>query len=478
MFIGRIQELNTLNEFKKRQIAGLAVVYGRRRVGKSTLIEHFAENNRFLEFYGLSPRQCISNEDQLRHFGRQLGQSFNVPAMQFSNWFDALSTLAGLTKQGKYIILLDEISWMAAYDKDFPGVLKGIWDTQFKKNPQLLLILCGSVSSWIEDKILKNKGYVGRVSLQIKLEEMSLSDANQFWCGNENISAMEKFKLLCVTGGIPRYLEEINIKLSAEENIKRLCYQPQGLLFNEFESIFLDIFGKQSDKYRQIVEALLNGALEQSALSEILKISQSGLFSDQLDALESAGFIRRDFVWSLNAKKSTTSKYRLRDNYLRFYLKYIKPSRALIEQNIYHEVYLENLPHWQTIMGLQFENLVLNNLPVIIQKLRIAPETIISAAPYFQNKTSRQQAVQIDLLIHTKYTLYIVEVKFRQKIESTIITETIEKIKRLKIPNHLSVRPVLIYQGNLSETVVKSNYFAHLLMFSDFLEDIPKAFGF
>lgn len=470
MFIGRKFELQTLDAFKRRKIAGLGVVYGRRRIGKSTLIEHFARNSRFLEFYGLPPRQCASNADQLLHFGRQMGKAFNVSSMTFANWFDALSTLAGLTAQGECIILLDEISWMAAYDKDLPGILKGIWDTEFKKNKQLLLILCGSVSSWIEEYILKDKGFVGRVSLQMKLEEMPLHDANQFWLNNKTISAAEKFKLLCVTGGIPRYLEEINTHLSAEANIKKMCYQPEGLLFNEFDTIFYDIFGKHDQKYRDIVKALTNGALEQNELSEFLKKPQSGIFSAQLDALEAAGFIKRDFVWNINTEKSTTSKYRLRDNYLRFYLKYIEPKRKLIEQNIYQEAHLENLPQWQTIMGLQFENLVLNNLQAIIQKLNIAPETIISAAPYFQHQTTRQQAVQINLLIHTQYTLYICEIKFRKKIETGILAETIEKIKRLKIPEHLSVRPVLIYQSKLSETVVKSNYFAHLLKFSELLD--------
>jgi len=356
MFIGRVNELKILNDFKSRTIAGLGVVYGRRRVGKSTLIEHFAQDSRFLEFYGLSPRKCASNADQLKHFGQQLGRAFNIPAMQFDSWFDAFSTLAGLTTEGEQIILLDEISWMAAYDADLPGVLKGIWDTKFKKNPKLLLFLCGSVSSWIEDNILNNKAYVGRVSLQLKLEEMTLPDANQFWLGNENISATEKLRTLCVTGGIPRYLEEINTNLSAESNIKRLCYHPEGLLFNEFDTIFQDIFGQRNEKYRNIVKALVDGSLEQAELSHKLNIAQTGAFTDQLDALESAGFIKRDYIWKINTEKSTASKYRLRDNYLSFYLKYVEPKRNLIEQNIYQAAHLENLPHWPTIMWFHFEN--------------------------------------------------------------------------------------------------------------------------
>lgn len=470
MFIGRATELEKLNEFQKRNVAGLAVIYGRRRIGKSSLVEHFAQKHRFLEFYGLPPRQCASNEDQLKHFGKLMGNAFDVPPMQFNDWFDALSTLAGLTKKDEQIILLDEISWLAHYDNDFPGILKGIWDTQFKKNKQLLLILCGSVSSWIEEKILKDKGYVGRVSLQMKLEEMPLYDANEFWREEaNNVSSLEKFKLLSVTGGVPRYLEEINPQQSAEDNIKRLCYHPEGLLFNEFDIIFRDIFGKRDKRCRDIVKLLVNGGMEQSELSKKLNLSQSGVFTDQLESLASAGFIKRDFIWGINSKKSSASKYRLCDNYLRFYLKYIEPKRALIEQNLYEQVHLENLPNWSTIMGLQFENLVLNNIKIVIQKLNISPETIISAAPYFQKKTNRQKPVQIDLLIHTQYTIYICEIKFRKNIKSIVIDDMVEKIRRLKIPEHLSVRPVLIYQGVLNEAIKKSNYFTHLLKFSDLL---------
>ncbi|MDF1759594.1 MAG: ATP-binding protein [Coxiellaceae bacterium] len=471
MFIGRSSELAKLEAFSRREVAGLAVVYGRRRIGKSSLIEYFSRGHRFLELYGLPPRECATNADQLKHFGRLMGKAFNVPAMYFENWFDALSTLAGLTVEGEYIILLDEISWLAHYDNDLPGILKGIWDTEFKKNKQLILFLCGSVSSWIENKILKDKGYVGRVSLQLKLEEMPLYDANQFW-GSEanNISAMEKFKLLSVTGGVPRYLEEINPKQSAEENIKRFCYHPDGLLFNEFDTIFRDIFGKRDKKYRDIVKLLVNGGLEQTEICRKLGIEPSGVFSDHLDGLASAGFIRREYVWSINSKKSSMSKYRLCDNYLRFYLKYIEPKRDLIQQNLYEHAHLDQLHQWATIMGLQFENFVLNNLKTVIQMLNIAPETIISAAPYFQTKTTRQPSTQIDLLIHTQYTLYVCEIKFRKKIGTQVINEMVDKIKCLKTPEHLSVRPVLIYQGGLSDTVLRSNYFTHLIAFSDLLQ--------
>ena len=96
MFVGRERELQLLEEFQKRRTAGLAVCRGRRRIGKSTLIEEFGKGRRFYEFYGLAPREGITNEHQLKHFGEQVGTAFGTPALRFDNWHDALSTLAGL----------------------------------------------------------------------------------------------------------------------------------------------------------------------------------------------------------------------------------------------------------------------------------------------------------------------------------------------------------------------------------------------
>jgi len=108
---------------------------------------------------------------------------------------------AGLTSTGKHLILLHEISWMGGEDKDFAGKLKGAWDNHFKKNDALNLVLCGSVTTWIEENILQDKGFVGRVSLDIVLKELSLPEANEFWRKAPSISATEKLKILSVTGG-------------------------------------------------------------------------------------------------------------------------------------------------------------------------------------------------------------------------------------------------------------------------------------
>lgn len=141
------------------------------------------------------------------------------------------------------------------FDLTFLGKLKNAWDTQFKKNPKLMLVLCGSVSSWIEKNIISSTLFLGRPSLYIKLPELSVVDCDEFWgTHRERVSAYEKLKVLSITGGVPRYLELVNPKKSAEDNIRALCFSPHAPLLNEFERLFSDIFGKRSELYKRIID--------------------------------------------------------------------------------------------------------------------------------------------------------------------------------------------------------------------------------
>lgn len=471
MFFGRESELEQLEIFLKKPTAAIAVCCGRRRIGKSTLVEHATSGYPFFEFYGLSPREGITNQNQLDHFSRLLAKHFSVPFVSFSDWQEAFDMLAGLTKQGRYVIFFDEVSWMAGRDKDFPGKLKGAWDTQFKKNREFKLILCGSVSSWIQENILQSKGFVGRVSLTIDLEELPINQANRFWLSTPYVSSYEKFKVLCVTGGVPRYLEEINPKLDAEKNIKQLAFTAGGPLVNEFDKIFSDLFGKNAAEYQAIVRTVVHQPRNAEEIARLLNIELSGNLSHKLTVLKECGFLSRDYVWHEKKRLKKLSNYRLKDNYLRFYLKYIDDKKELIEKKLYQDANLENLPDWSSIMGLQFENLILNNLNQIIRILEISPESLYSASPYFQNPTKMNAGCQVDLLIQTRYTIYLTEIKFRKMIGTEIIDEVLQKIKCLKIPKTVSLRPVLIYQGELSKQVVKENFFSKLIAFDDLLID-------
>ena len=474
MFLGREYELDLLMRLFKMDKASLVVCKGRRRIGKSTLIEHFGRVSEcnFYEFQGLPPRENISNTDQLNFFSEQLSAQTSLPQMRFDSWFQAFSLLAEVVPKSNCVVFLDEISWMGGKDRDFAGQLKIVWDTKFKSSSSLLVVLCGSVSSWIDKNILNSTGFMGRVSLELSPGELSLSDCNRFWKEKASrISAKEKLKLLAITGGVPRYLEEININLSAEENIKSICFSKEGFLFNEFDRIFTDIFSSRADAYKKIIETLVNGNKSVSEISKALGYERNGTVSAYLKDLLSAGFIAKDNVYKPGVRKTTRMfNYRLKDNYLRFYLKYIAPEKDNILLGLYREKPLETLREWDIIIGLQFENLVLNNINTICRKLSIPGSSVLSASPYFQKKTQRLEACQIDLLIQTKHTIYVCEIKFRAKIESKVIAEVKEKINKLKLGSSFSVRPVLIYHGKLSNRITEERFFDEIICFEELLE--------
>ena len=276
--------------------------------------------------------------------------------------------------------------------------------------------------------------------------------------------------MLAVTGGVPRYLEEINPNLPAEENIRRICFSKEGFLYSEFDQIFHDSFSRRALSYKRIVSALVSGRKTLSDLADQLKRDRGGDLSRYLIDLSDSGFITKDVIFQPGKKKaSNLAKYRLKDNYLRFYLKYLEPIKDKIEKGLLREVALESLAEWETIMGLQFENLVLNNIHTICSLLAININTVKSASPYFQKKTQRKLPCQIDLLIETKFTFYVCEIKFRKMIAKKVISEVQEKIERLKLPKGYTVRPVLIYSGALASGVKKDGYFDNVIEFDTLL---------
>lgn len=301
---------------------------------------------------------------------------------------------------------------------------------------------------------------------------MTFGDLLRWGRKERSISSYEKFKFLSVTGGIPLYLEHLEPDLTAEENIRKLCFMPHGLLFEEFEKIFSDLFSKKSIKYKKIVQALVAHTTTQENICDVLELKRSGDIKEHLDNLIKSGFVARDFSWRMSdGKNSSLSHYRLSDNYSRFYLKYILPNREKIINKQFSEANLSDLPGWNSIMGLQFENLVLNNRRLIWKLLKIKPEEIVCDNPFFQRKTNKQSGCQVDYMIQTKYNvLYIFEIKFsKNSIASDIINEMQNKIDHLQIPKHFSYRAVLIHVNGVKEEVIDSDFFSAIIDFGQFL---------
>lgn len=471
-FIGRQKELTQLIDISRKKTASFIVVRGRRRIGKSRLIEEFAKQfDNFYTFMGLAPDKNVTVKHQIDEFSRQISQQFKCPFAKYDDWSDALWAVGERVQKRKTLLFFDEISWMGSQDPTFLAKIKNFWDQHLKKNDQLVFIICGSASSWIEKNIMSSKGFVGRISSTLTIEELPLSDCSLFW--GKNISAYEKLKVLSVTGGIPKYLEEIDPHLSAEENIRRLCFQKGGILVEEFEQIFSDLFLRDSVFYKKIIETLVSGSKDREEIANLINIEPSGRFSEYLQELELAGFITLDFTWNIaTGMDSKLRKYRLSDNYMRFYLKYIDKNMNKINRNSFTFSTMGAMPGWESIMGLQVENLILNNRTHIHKMLQIDPNEIICENPFYQNKTARHPGCQIDYMIQTKFgSLYVCEIKFsKHEIGYNIIQEVQQKIDALYRPRGTSCRPVLIHVNGVSKHVIEENYFASIIDASQFLE--------
>ena len=419
-----------------------------------------------MSFEGLPPRKGMTNRNQLDNFGTALARLTNRPRVVLETWHDAFFWLDKAVEDGKKtVILLDEISWMGRYDPDFPGHLKWAWDKLFHRHRNLVMVVCGSVSAWIRENILDNTGFAGRFSRDYVLPELPLSLCPAFWGKSAGkVSSREMFDLLSVMGGIPRYLEEIDPGLTAEENIRRLFFTPQGKLFTEFDDMFSAVFGEASETKKSILVALTDGPKSGAELSVALGLANTGRFSEHLRALAEGGFITADSGLNPETGKSARiDRYRLKDNYTRFYLRCVAPRKKEIAVGGYRFSSVEQLPGWNAMLGLAFENLIVNNWQELLPRIGVGSSIVESASPYRRTSSDIRKGVQIDLLVQTPRTVYVIEIKRKRVIGCEIEKEVEEKIRRLRVRRGVSVRPVLVYDGELDPQISGSGYFAALV---------------
>ncbi len=443
---------------KQKNTSSLVVMMGRRRIGKSYLLKKYAESfSKVFLFDGLAPHEKQTNEMQLAHFAKQLSEQTGVPGFKFGDWTDALKALAKQVSKGVTFVLLDEISWMGKHDPDFPGKLKSVWDSDFLKNPNLVFAVCGSVSSWIEKNILKSSDFLGRISFQMTLQELPLNVIHYF-TGKHKVPKSELIRYACITGCVPKYLTEIRYGASFDEEIQRLCFTAEGFLFNEYEKIFRDIFERKTVSYKKVVNKLAEKKMSANEVAKELGQTLNSDISESLKILRSSGFLARDYNYNADGTKSKLSVYRLKDNYLRFYIKKIEPIKNKIEMGDDFANWLTIREQMPSIIGMQFQNLVLNHLSEIIKGLEIPFSIIKSASPYFQKKTTKNKgACQIDLLIQCNNDVwYVCEIKFKKIIDSKVKTEVERKLSIISKPKSVKLRSALIYFGQATPEILAS----------------------
>lgn len=353
MLIGREKELQILQEAYESEYSEFVVVYGRRRVGKTFLIREKFNYSFTFQHSGLAnentPAQLSTFKDSLVRSGLKIKQT---PA----TWLDAFFQLEELiihAGEGKKVVFIDEIPWMAAASTHFVTALEYFWNAFCSARKDVLLIICGSATSWIVKNVFRNHGGLyGRVTKKIHLSPFNLHECEQY-ANSINIS-FSRYDLLLsymVMGGIPYYWAGLKKGLSASQNIDVLFFSKDGEFRGEFQQLYASLF-KNPDAYIQIISilGLKKIGMTRKEIIEEAGITSNGKLTRILDDLEQSDFIR---IYTIPGYKKNNSIYQLVDNFTLFYFKFMKENKENDPMFWSHNLHSPQMEAW---MGLAFEH--------------------------------------------------------------------------------------------------------------------------
>ncbi|MGK5082249.1 ATP-binding protein [Bdellovibrionota bacterium FG-1] len=473
-FYGRAYEEHQIQTAIHSKRAELGIVYGRRRIGKSRLIKQFVKRKGDLYFEALGGNRetegagAHTTPKQIAHFVRQLAEQTDTPLIQASTWQEAFDAFTRIVVRGKHYVVFDEFPWMAAERTELVAIVKYYWDRYWSENPDFTLVLCGSIMSYMVKHVVHSQILHNRKTFELKLEALPAFEAKKFF--GTYRSQFEISKFLMIFGGIPKYLEQINPKLSLADNLDHLCFQRNGFFVTEFETVFKEQF-KVTKTYEEIVAALSKKSATSEELAKVLKKKTRSAVIPYLSQLERADFIKKfsPTPIGLGAGKKTL-RYVLWDDWLRFYFIYVQPHLQVIQENTEKGLFNSITdPSIEGFFGRAFENLCFKNLSNIIRALGIPKHQVVGYGPYFKQASRKpeglQEGLQIDALIQRKgHVLVLIECKYHSgPVRKSVIEEVERKVKFLKAPSKYTVEKVLITANGVTPDVENAGYFHHIL---------------
>jgi len=446
--IGRENEKEILDEMYQSGVSEFVAVYGRRRVGKTFLIREVFAGKLVFDAVGLSKAGI---KDQLVNFNislnkNNLGERFTVA----KNWltsFEQLITLVEKSQQKRKVIFLDEIPWMDTLRSGFITALEHFWNGWACARKDIVLIVCGSASSWIINKLINNHGGLhNRLTRTIHLKQFTLHECEQYFQSRKmDLSRYQIAECYMAMGGIPYYLSNIKKGFSIAQNIDRMFFSTDTPLKKEFQNLYASLFTNSAD-YIQVVESLSQKmkGISRNEIVEITKLASGGGLTEILQNLEYCGFIRS---YPSFDKKKRNVLYQLVDPFTLFYYRFI-------EKNVYNDEHFWSnsldTPMRNSWAGYAFEILALLHVKEIKEALSIAG--IQSLVSSWRSETSSPGA-QIDLIINRKDEIInLVEIKFSNM--KYVITKSYEENLKNKIAAF--------------KTETKSRKAVHLLMLTTY----------
>jgi predicted AAA+ superfamily ATPase len=392
--IGREGEKRTLQQYYESDKPEFVAVYGRRRTGKTFLVKEFFADRFSFYITGLAN---ATKDEQLDNFAATLTAYGKTPYARAKDWVEAFRQLVHLLendrRRSKKVIFIDELPWFDTPRSGFITGLEWFWNSWASTRPEILLIACGSATSWMLNKLLRNRGGLhNRVTHRMLIEPFTLAKCEAFFKHKKMVFERKDIvESYMIFGGIPFYLNMFEKNLSVSQNVDKLCFGKKSELKDEFSLLYSSLF-KHADNYKKIIMALAKKkmGLTRAEIVSATGFADGGTLTKMLEELEQCSFIR-----SYNAyeKRSKDKIFQLVDFFSLFYLNFMKTAKQSDEHFWTNRIETAKHRAWS---GYAFEQVCMQHTAQIRQKLGISGVVTYSAA--WRSKKS-EPAAQIDLLI-------------------------------------------------------------------------------
>ena len=475
--IGRAREEKELNELYDSGRAELIAIYGRRRVGKTYLVDEVFSGRITFRHAGLSPADEDAKgllQAQLSHFYNSLDLHGMEPQEKPKSWLDAFLLLEKFLQRiddgSRQLVFLDELPWLDSPRSGFLRAFEGFWNTWGCHRKNLMVIVCGSANSWVLDRLINNHGGLyGRVTHEIKLSAFTLGECEEFFRSKHvPFSRYDITQSYMIFGGIPYYLGYIDKNLSLAQNVDRLFFSRSGVLRNEYERLFESVFTNPT-AIRAIVRLLYtrNAGFTRREISEKLGVTDGGTLSKNLNALLSSDFVVKYVPFGLSKREE---HYKLVDPFCLFYLHFVQNQAKANEMFWQQNVTAQPVVTWR---GFAFENVCFNHVDQIKGALGVSG--VISSSSAWSKKGGDEEGLQIDLLIQrADNVVNMCEMKFTSEDFSVdkryyrTLLSRMERVQEMVSPK-TSIHSTLIttfglkrneYSGAFSSVVTMDDLFS------------------
>ena len=397
MLVGRSYQKQIIDEIMKDNRSSFVAITGRRRVGKTFLVEETMGGQIAFRVTGI---QDAPLKMQLANFAKKVFEHANTPFdLVPNNWQEAFALLRQylqtLSKNKKRVLFFDELPWMNTHKSGFIQLFAHFWNDYLSKEKHFVLVICGSATSWIYKNIQNDKGgFHNRITHRLHLEPFTLGETQAFLASkNFKWTPNAIAELYMILGGIPFYLDRLKKGESVAANIDRLFFGKEAVLANEYDNLYKALF-ENPHNHEAVVEALAGAqsGMNREELMLASKVQNGGPINRTLDDLVTCGFVSID---NPLGKIRRGSIYRLNDEFSYFYHKFLSHRKASTQKSWLQFSQSQAYKIWS---GYAFENLCKKHVQAILKKLGISGIYTETAA-YRKTGNSDSKGFQIDLII-------------------------------------------------------------------------------